>query len=165
MKTGIVAALCLFLACGSAAAEFMTNGEQLSTQGAAFTWEDARARTVRVLLESHKSDGTVARAPLGSGFLISADGLFVTAYHVMQYCLESERRESRLATSVECSARRPGVSYKAEVAGQVYDIEVVSFGKENESVNGKSSQTPDETIKHKDFVIAKIKADKKQRFS
>src|ERR1051325_10491637 len=135
MKTGIIAALFLCLLSGSASAEFMTGPEQLASQGAAFTWEEARARTVRVLLESHKTDGTVVRAPLGSGFLISADGLFVTAYHVMQYCLQSERRESRLATSVECSAKRPGVSYKAEVAGQVYNVEVVSFGKENETTS------------------------------
>ncbi|HEY7166051.1 MAG TPA: serine protease [Candidatus Binatia bacterium] len=165
MKTGIFATLFLFLLCGLASPEFMTGPEQLATQGAAFTWEEARAKTVRVLLESKKADGATVRAPLGSGFLISADGLFVTAYHVMQYCLESERRESGFASSVECSTTLPGVSYKAQVGEQIYDIEVLSFGKKKESVNGKNSQTPDETIKHKDFVIAKIKAEKNPRFA
>src|SRR5690349_623669 len=131
MKTAILATLLLILAGRVAAAELMTGPDQLASQSGPFTWDDARARTVRVLVGASKgSDGGVRRAPLGSGFLIYPDGLFVTAYHVMKYCLEGARRESRLATSVECSNTRPGLSYKAQVGDQLYDVEVLSFGKE-----------------------------------
>jgi hypothetical protein len=83
----------------------------------------------------------------------------------MKYCLQSEKGESGFARRVDCSKRHPVLRYKAQIGERAYDIEIVSFSKESDSINGKNSQSPDETIKHRDFVIGKLKGGQNVRFS
>lgn len=96
--------------------------------------------------------------------MISPNGLFVTAYHVMKYCLENQKGRSRLSTGINCSAQHPALRYKAQNGEAEYEIEVISYLKEQDSINGKSIQTPDETIKHRDFVIGRLKGEPQARF-
>jgi len=110
-------------------------------------------------------NGESRRAHLGSGFLISGDGLFVTAYHVMSYCLLSQKGKSRFAESVDCSIANPRARYKAQNGDQEYEIQILSHLTEEDSTNGKKQHTPDEIIKNRDFVIGRLKADPKIHFS
>ena len=110
-------------------------------------------------------NGELRRANLGSGFLISADGLFVTAYHVMSYCLLNQKAKSRFAETVDCSIANPRARYKAQNGDQEYEIQILSHLTEEDSTNGKKQHTPDEIIKNRDFVIGRLKADPKIRFS
>ena len=48
------------------------------------------------------------------GFLISLDGLFITAYHVMKYCLDAQKEASRFAELSDCSKNRPRLRYLAQ---------------------------------------------------
>ena len=165
MKTFFFATV-LFLGCPSwALCNFLMDADQLTAEGANFTWEEARSKTIKIFVESVDQEKNARRADLGSGFLISPDGLFVTAYHVMKYCLQSEKGESRFATRVDCSTANPVLRYKAQIGDHVHGIEILSFGKETDSVNGRSTQSPDETIKHRDFVIGRLTGGRNVRFS
>ena len=165
MKTFLLVAVIVSLALTqSARSEFISEPDQLAEEGASFTWDEAKAKTVKILVESRNGEVKQRPADLGSGFLISADGLFVTAYHVMKYCLYEDKSEWRFATKLDCSTAHPLLGYKAQVGDRLYDIEILSFAREKDSVNGKETQTPDETIKHRDFVIGKLKGGRDVRF-
>jgi hypothetical protein len=60
----------------------LTDAKALLAQGPAFTWDNARSRSVKIVLQPKAGGSAVL---IGSGFMISPDGLFVTAYHVMSY--------------------------------------------------------------------------------
>jgi hypothetical protein len=93
--------------------------------------------------------------------LISQDGLFVTAYHVVKYCLQNKRSAASFSEPVSCSGQQPQVRYKAVNQGELFDVDVVSHLREQDSVDNKATQTPDETIKQRDFVIAKLRTARK----
>ncbi|MGH7845540.1 MAG: S1 family peptidase [Candidatus Binatia bacterium] len=147
-----------------ATSAYLHGEAHLAAAGAEFSWDEARSKSLKILVESQDRDGTWRRAALGSGFLISPEGLFVTAYHVMKYCLEQQKERSRLATGVDCSAEHPILRYRAQSGDAEYEIEIVSYLKEQDSISGKKTQTPDETIKHRDFVIGRLKAAPQARF-
>ena len=146
-----------------AGAEYLTGAEQLKSVGAEFTWRDVESNSVKISLEYYDGS-TKKRAELGSGFLISPSGLFITAYHVMTYCLEGRKESSRFDDRVNCSAAHPRARYIAQNRDHEYEIEVLSHLNETDSTNGKSSHTPDEIIKQRDFVVARLKADPGVRF-
>lgn len=147
-----------------ARASYVTGDEQLKAVGASFSWPDVRSRSLKIVVE-YQQDGQWKRANLGSGFLISPDGLFVTAYHVMAYCLHNQKSHSRFAQTVDCSMANPRVRYKAQNGDHEYEIQILSHLREEDSTNGKKLHTPDEIIKHRDFVIGRLKADAQTRFS
>jgi Trypsin-like peptidase domain len=149
----------------SALGNYLTGAEQLSAEGAKFTWSEAKSKSLKILLEYQADDGSWSRADLGSGFLISPDGLFVTAYHVMKYCLEDQEKTSRFSESVDCSNANPRVRYKAQNDNKEFEIQIISHLRESDSTNGKNFHTPDEIIKHRDFLIGRLKADPESRFS
>jgi hypothetical protein len=144
---------------------YITAPEQLSAEGVKFTWSEAESRSLKILLEYQDTEGSWKQADLGSGFLISADGLFVTAYHVMQYCLLSQKEISRFSKSVDCSNAQSRVRYIAQNGGRKFEINVLSHLTEQESTNGKDVHTPDEIIKQRDFVIGRLKAQPGTQFS
>jgi Trypsin-like peptidase domain len=148
----------------SALSNFIHGTEELSAEGAEFSWEDARSKSLRIVVEYQDRTGTLRTAGLGSGFLISADGLFVTAYHVMKHCLENQKEKASFSGGLNCSAEHPVLRYKALNGNQEFEIEIISHLKERDSISRTSSQTPDETIKQRDFVIGKLKADPKAVF-
>jgi hypothetical protein len=156
----------LFLLPAPALSRFSTSAEEFSaSRGVAFTWSDARSRGVKIMLEYRDRDQVWRRVSLGSGFLLSSDGLFVTAYHVMKYCLATRRETSGLSVKVDCSTVRPEFRYIAENEGREFAIEVTSYLREADSTNGKEKHTPDEILKQKDFVVAKLKTTRRERFS
>ena len=155
----IIALLCPSLVCG----EYLTGAEQLKSAGAEFSWRDVESKSVKILLE-YQDGAAKKRVHLGSGFLISLDGLFITAYHVMKYCLEASKETSRFADLSDCSASRPRMRYLAQNGDREYEIAVLSHLNETDSTNGKSSHSPDEIIKQRDFVIARLKAAPAVRF-
>jgi hypothetical protein len=55
--------------------------------------------------------------------------------------------------------------YKAENGDREFEVQIVSHLREADSTNGKDVHTPDEIIKHRDFVIGKLKADSAARFA
>ena len=57
----------------------LIGAEQLKEVGAAFNWPDVRSRSLKIVIE-YDHNGESKRANLGSGFLISSDGLFVTSW-------------------------------------------------------------------------------------
>src|SRR5215470_9547133 len=71
----------------------LTDAKRLIAEGAGFTWEEAQARSVKIVVQWRDQNNPV-RSSIGSGFLISTDGLFVTAYHVMKYCLGNNEAEA-----------------------------------------------------------------------
>jgi Trypsin-like peptidase domain len=144
---------------------FITEAEQLSAEGAKFTWSEAESKSLKILLEYQDSEGNWKQADLGSGFLISPDGLFVTAYHVMQYCLLSQKEVSRFSDNVDCSNAQSRVRYIAQNGAREFEIDILSHLTEEESTNGKNVHTPDEIIKQRDFVIGKLKAQPGTSFS
>ncbi len=152
------------LAPSLAAADYLTGSEQLQSTGAKFSWGEVESRSVKIALE-YSDNGVKKRAHLGSGFLISPDGLFITAYHVMTYCLSARKEASSFDQRADCSALRPRVRYVAFNRDREYEIEVLSHFNESDSTNGKSSHTPDEIIKQRDFVIARLKSDSLGNFS
>ena len=144
---------------------YLRGSEQLAAHGAQFTWAEVESKTLRIFIEYEDREGKTQRASLGSGFLISPDGLFVTAYHVVKYCLGSQKEHSRFAVGVDCSAANPRIRYKAQNRDQEFGIEVLSHLTEQDSTNGKDHHSPDEIIKQRDFVIGKLKAKPGMRFS
>jgi hypothetical protein len=94
---------------------------------------------------------------LGSGFLISPDGMFITACHVMKSCLANDRETSPLSVGVDCSGGSKAIRYKAVNADREFDIEIISHLNELDSTSGKDHHTPDEIIKQKNFVIGRLK--------
>lgn len=150
----------LFLLPAPVLSRFITTAEEFAaSKDVAFSWTDARSRSVKILLEFRDGDDAWRRVNLGSGFLLSQDGLFVTAYHVMKLCLEAQRETSGLSVKIDCSSARPGVRYVAVNNEREFPIEVISHLKEADSTNGKAKHTPDEIIKQRDFVIGKLKID------
>jgi hypothetical protein len=148
-----------------ALANLITAAEDLPSKEVRFTWPEVRSKSLKILLEYQNESGAWQRANLGSGFLISSGGLFVTAYHVMKYCLGDQKETSRFSGSVDCSSGRRGIRYKAENDDREFDIQIVSHLKEVDSTNGKDVHTPDEIIKQRDFVIGKLKADSALHFA
>ncbi|HEY3303160.1 MAG TPA: serine protease [Candidatus Binatia bacterium] len=135
---------------------FLTEPTQLAAEGARFTWEDAQSKSVKILIQYKERDGSWKQTDLGSGFLISSDGLFVTAYHVMKYCLKNNQTKSGYSVSVDCSAEHPLLRYRAQNRGKEFEIELVSHLTSEESTKA-GVQTPDDTIKRRDFVIGRLK--------
>jgi hypothetical protein len=147
----------LVLSPSAARSTYLSEPIQLVAEGARFTWEDARSRSVKILVQYKDQDGNWNQSEMGSGFLISSDGLFVTAYHVMKYCLKNSQRQSGFAVSVDCSSAHPRLQYKAQNGGQDFEIELVSHLSREQS-SKSDVQTPDETIKLRDFVIGRLKS-------
>lgn len=152
----LLALLFLLLCPLPVAAGWITDAEQLVASGAAFSWADAGAKTVKIFIEYRRADGNWQRASLGSGFLVSSDGLFLTAYHVMKFCLAQHRADDGLSVNLDCSSGSRA-RYKALAAGHEFDIEVVSHLSEDASTRGKDAHTPDEIIKQRDFVVGRLK--------
>lgn len=148
-----------------ASANYLSQAEQLSAEGVRFTWSEVESKSLKILLEYQDDQGNWKRANLGSGFLISPEGLFVTAYHVMEYCLLGQRQVNRFAESVDCSTAQPRVRYSAVNGDREYQIEILSHLSEADSTNGKNVHTPDEIIKQRDFVIGKLRTQSDTRFS
>ena len=146
-------------------AGFITSPDELNRQGVSFTWSDVRSKTLRIVAEYSGENGTAQHVSLGSGFLISPDGLFVTAYHVMKFCLSDVRTTSALASSVDCSTAHNRIRYRAYNGERPFDIEVVSHLSETDSTSGKAVHTPDEIIKQRDFIIAKLRGASDRLFS
>ena len=143
-----------------AMSNFITSPEEFAaSKDVTFTWNHARSRSVQIFLEYREESGAWRRVTLGSGFLLSADGLFITAYHVMKHCLASERGNIGLSAKIDCSTQRPGVRYVAINEGREFPIEVISYLKEADSTSGKDNHTPDEIIKQRDFVVGKLQND------
>ena len=138
------------------AANYLEGTNHLVSEGAEFSWQQAEDRSLRILVEYKDSLGEWKRTELGSGFLISGDGFFVTAYHVMKYCLQNKKTAAGFGDPVPCSAQHPYLRYKALNRGQLFDIDIVSHLREKDSVDSNPTQTPDETIKQRDFVIGKL---------
>jgi hypothetical protein len=134
---------------------FLEGTDHLLAEGANFSWEEAEAKSLRILVELKDAGGEWNTYELGSGFLISADGYFVTAYHVMKYCLQSKKTAASFADPISCSGQ-PQVRYKAWNYGQFFEIDIISHLREQDSVDGKATQSPDDTIKRRDFVIGKL---------
>jgi len=153
----------LLLSPSPVAAGWITDAEQLAASGAAFTWSDAEAKTVKIFVEVLQSDGTWRRASLGSGLVVSPDGLFLTAYHVMKFCLAKHKADYGLSVNLDCSADTRA-RYRARAAGREFDIEIVSHLSEMESTRGKDSHTPDEIIKQRDFVVGRLRGAAPARF-
>jgi hypothetical protein len=143
---------------------YLTETQQLLAQGAGFTWEEAKSRSVQIQVEYRDQDGTRKRADLGSGFLISPDGLFVTAYHVMKYCLGNSEKEYRFSVALDCSSEHAALRYQAQNDGGQFEIELISHLTMEDSLKG-NVQTPDEIIKRRDFVVGRIKGAPGLRFA
>jgi S1-C subfamily serine protease len=141
----------------------LTDAKQLLAEGAGFSWDDARARSIRILVQRRDQSSDV-RSSIGSGFLISPDGLFVTAYHVMKYCLGNNQGAAGFSVTLDCSAEHPKIEYRAENNGKEYEIEIISYLRREDSVKAEV-QTPEETMKLKDFVIGRLKAPAGTRFA
>jgi len=149
----------------SALGNYLAKAEQLSAEGVKFTWSEVESKSLQIILEYQDGEGNWKQANLGSGFLISPDGLFVTAYHVMKYCLLGHREVNRFSETVDCSTAQPRLRYKALNSVRAFEIQIISHLREEDSTNGKNFHTPDEIIKQRDFVIGKLKAQPGTRFS
>jgi hypothetical protein len=84
-------------------------------------------------------------ASVGSGFVISPDGLFLTAYHVMKFCLENHKANDGLSVSLARSMARR-LRYKALAGEREFDVQIISHLTEMDSTHGKDTHTPDEII-------------------
>ena len=156
--------LLLLAAPNMASGNFITSPEEFSHSAAAdFTWQDARSKSIKIILEYLDRDEIWQRVNLGSGFLLSPDGIFVTAYHVMKYCLAGRRDSSGHSVQIDCSALR-NARYVAVNGTQEFPIEVVAHLTESDSTKGKDHHSPDEIIKQRDFVVAKLVADPSRKF-
>jgi hypothetical protein len=149
----------------AALGNYLSKAEQLSAEGVKFSWSEAESKSLRIVLEYQESEGNWRRANLGSGFLISPDGLFVTAYHVMKYCLLGQREVNRFSESVDCATAQPRVRYSALNGDREFEIQILSHLREEDSTNGKNVHTPDEIIKQRDFVIGKLRTQPGTHFS
>jgi hypothetical protein len=83
----------------------------------------------------------------------------------MKFCLADVRSASGLAGSVDCSNSNKHVRYRAYNGEHAFDIEVVSHLSETDSTSGKHTHTPDEIIKQRDFLIAKLRGASDRLFS
>jgi hypothetical protein len=146
-------------------AGFITSPDELTRQGVSFTWSDVRSRTLKIVAQYVGENGIPQQASLGSGFLISPSGLFITAYHVMKFCLADVKSTTALAGSVDCSNSNKHVRYRAYNGEHALDIEVVSHLSEIDSTSGKDAHTPDEIIKQRDFIIARLRGPSGRLFS
>ena len=144
---------------------YLSKAEQLSAEGVKFSWSEVESKSLKIILEYQDGEGNWKRTNLGSGFLISSDGLFVTAYHVMKYCLLGQSEVNRFFESVDCSIAQPRVRYKALNGDREFEMQILSHLTEQDSTNGKTVHTPDEIIKQRDFVIGKLKTQPGIRFS
>ena len=154
-----------FLFPGPASSNFITSAEEFSlSTGVAFSWAQARSRSVKIILEYRDREKIRRRVNLGSGFLLSSDGLFVTAYHVMKYCLAAQRDHSGLSVQIDCSSHAD-LRYVAVNNGQEFPIEIIAHLTESQSTNGKETHSPDEILKQRDFVVGKIKAEPSHTFN
>src|ERR1043166_3637437 len=79
-KPFVLIFILFFLLPSSTHGGLLTDPKQLQAQGPAFTWDNARSRSVKIVLQPKAAGGPPVL--IGSGFIISPDGLFVTAYHV-----------------------------------------------------------------------------------
>jgi Trypsin-like peptidase domain len=149
----------------AALGNYLSKAEQLEAEGVKFSWFEVESKSLKIILEYQDNEGNWRRTNLGSGFLISPDGLFVTAYHVVQYCLLRQKKLSRFSQSTDCSTAHPRARYKAYNRNSEFDIEIISHLREEDSTSGKSFHTPDEIIKQRDFVIGKLKAQAGTRFA
>jgi hypothetical protein len=136
---------------------YLEGTQHLNAEGANFSWEQAEAKSLRILIEYRDASGEWIATELGSGFLISGEGYFVTAYHVMKYCLQTKREAASFSEPVPCSAQNRQFRYKALSRGRSFEIDIISHLREQDSVDNKAKQTPDETIKQRDFVIGKLR--------
>ena len=153
----------LFLAPGPASSNFITSPEEFSqSPDVAFSWQDARSRSVKILLEYRDKDGW-RRVSLGTGFLLSSNGMFVTAYHVMKYCLQAQRNTTGHSVRIDCSTSAQ-LRYIAVNEGREFPIEIIAHLTESDSTKGKDRHSPDDIIKQRDFVIGKIQAQPPHRF-
>lgn len=157
------AVLLLLLHPLEASGNSLTDATQLLAEGAGFSWEDARARSIRIIVQRRDQNSGV-RSSIGSGFLISPDGLFVTAYHVMQYCLGNNQASAGFSVALDCSKEHPKIEYRAQNNGKEYEIEIISYLRLADSVKA-DVQTLEETVGLKDFVIARLKAPADAQFS
>jgi S1-C subfamily serine protease len=137
--------------------EFLTSAEELAARDVDFTWSEAKTKSLKIVVEHRSESGGWQQLNIGSGFLISPDGLFITAYHVMKFCLETHKETDGLAVNVDCSDGRDGIRYRALNGDREFEIQVVSHLNEADSTNGKDKHTPDEIIKQRDFVVGKLK--------
>src|SRR5262245_15910078 len=158
MKFIIVAVVCLAAVVIVKAAFCDTASERLEAQGANFSWPEARSKSLKILVEYQDKDGEWRRASIGSGFLISSDGLFVSAYHVMKYCLQGQRGVTGFSVDRDCSPDHSRVRYRAQNNGREFGVKIVSHLTEMDSTSSKQFYSPDETIKQRDFIIGKLKA-------
>jgi len=141
----------------------LTDAKQFIAEGAAFSWEDARARSIKIIVQ-RRDQGSRMRSSIGSGFIISPDGLFVTAYHVMKYCLGNNQATAGFSVALDCSKEHAKIEYRAQNNGKEYEIEVVSYLRREDSIKSEV-QTLEETVELKDFVIARLKAPAGARFA
>jgi hypothetical protein len=148
-----------------ALANLITDAEDLSSKEVRFTWPEVRSKSLKIVLEYRNESGVWQRVNMGSGFLISSEGLFVTAYHVMKYCLGEQKETSRFSARVDCSTGDKNIRYKAENGDRQFEIQIISHLKEADSTKGKDIHTPDEIIKHRDFVVGKLKGDSAIHFA
>ena len=114
MRIALIVAAAFFFFPTTSMSRFMTSEAEFNgSTNVAFTWSEAQSRSVQIFLEYRDPAGAWQRVILGSGFLLSPDGLFVTAYHVMTYCLKGLGQNSVLATKVDCSTSQVDVRYVA----------------------------------------------------
>lgn len=149
-----------------AVSRFITSAEEFSaSKGVAFTWQHARSRSLKILIEYREKDGSWRRVNVGTGFLLSPEGLFVTAYHVMKHCLAPQRESNGLSVRVDCSTARPDIRYLAVNDGREFPFDIISHLREADSTRGKEAHTPDEIIKQRDFVVGKVRTQSTDKFS
>ncbi|HEY6199453.1 MAG TPA: serine protease [Candidatus Binatia bacterium] len=160
-KPFVLIFILFFLLPSSTHGGLLTDPKQLQAQGPAFTWDNARSRSVKIVLQPKAAGGPPVL--IGSGFIISPDGLFVTAYHVMSYCLENHMGRRSVSTPLDCSSEHPKVEYRALNQGIEYEIELVAYLTSEESTKS-GMQSPEETIQLKDFVIGHLKGPASARF-
>jgi hypothetical protein len=74
----LTAVVLLFLLPRPALGRFITSAEEfsLSAKDVNFTWAQAKTRSLKILLEYRDTANAWRRVSLGSGFLLSSDGLF-----------------------------------------------------------------------------------------
>jgi hypothetical protein len=141
--------------------DLLTDAKQLQAEGPAFSWDYARSRSLKIVLQPKAGGGSSVL--IGSGFIISPDGLFVTAYHVMSYCLENHRGRRSVSTPLDCSSEHPKVEYRALNKGVAFEVELVGYLTSEESTKA-GLQSPEETVQLKDFVIGRLKGPAGGRF-
>jgi S1-C subfamily serine protease len=156
----LIVAAAVMVAPSPSAGNYLAGTQHLTAEGANFSWEQAESKSLRILVEYKNALGEWKATELGSGFLISGDGYFVTAYHVMKYCLQNKKAAAGFGEPVPCSAQHPKIRYKALNDDQLFDIDIISHLREQDSVDNKATQSPDETMKQRDFVIGRLRTAK-----